>query len=618
MKNLEFLTKPIDSLNMEPFSSFFNRDEGRLSLNGEWKFIYLKEMDDKYLDPSFDIECLDNIKVPSHIEFNNYDIPQYVNMMYPWEGKEDLAIGDIPKVNPVGIYFKDVEIKDLEKEHYLEFEGFESALYLYINGTFVGYTTHNFVTSTFKINDYIKEGNNRIVVILFKYSFASWYTDQDMFRLSGINRPVNLLSLNKIHFIDIHNKSILKDDYETGLFDISFKVSNFTDNTFIYLELLKDDELIIEEKIKVDNEDTSFSKDIEYVLKWSDEDPNLYSLKLVLKDNDEVKDETTLNVGFRRIEIKDGVMYLNNRRLIIRGVNRHEFNCNTGRVMTRELVEQDLKLMKSININAVRTSHYPNVNYFYELCDEYGLIVMDETAIETHGTWGRNIEDKEFTTIPGSNAVYRDFTIARGKGMFERDKNYPCILFLSLGNESYAGKNLEELSNYFKSVDPNRLIHYEGCFHNRKYLHISDITSEMYTPASKIRKYLKKNSNKPFILCEFEHSMGNSTGNFDEYMELLDEFKYYQGGFIWDFVDQGIFKDNRMYYGGDFGEYPNDRNFCANGIIAADRKLTPKVNVVKYYYSNIQFDISKNKVEIINKNSFIDTSYLYFNLELLL
>lgn len=612
MKNLEFLTKPIDSLNIEPFSSFLNREKGRKNLNGKWKFVYLKEMNDKYLDEAFDISSLKEIEVPSHIEFNGYDIPQYVNMMYPWEGKEDLAIGEIPKINPIGIYLKDIEINDLNKDHYLEFEGFESALYLYINGAFVGYTTHNFVTSTFKINEYIKEGKNRLVIVLFKFSFASWYTDQDMFRLSGINRPINLLSLDKIHFVDIHNKSLLMEDYKTGLFDISFKVSNFSDNTFIGIELLYEDNLIIEEQIKVNNTLIDFKREIVNVLKWSDEDPNLYSLKVVLKDNNEVKDEVTMDVGFRRIEIKDNVMYLNNKRLILRGVNRHEFNCEKGRVMDIDLIEQDLKFMKSNNINAVRTSHYPNVNCFYNLCDKYGLIVMDEVAIETHGTWGRNIEDKEYATIPGSNAVYKDFTLIRGKGMFERDKNYPCILFLSLGNESYAGKNLEELANYFRSVDPNRIVHYEGYNHNKKYTHISDIYSEMYTPADKIRKFLKKDKAKPFILCEFEHSMGNSTGNFDEYMELIDEFKNYQGGFIWDFVDQGILKDDRLFFGGDFNEYPTDYNFCANGLIFADRKSTPKVNIVKYYYSNIQFEISKNKIEVINKNNFIDTSNLEF------
>ena len=456
MKNLEFLTKPIDSFNMEPFTSYFHREKGRLSLNGEWKFIYLNEMDDKYLDKDFNISTLDNIIVPSHIEFNGYSDPQYVNTMYPWEGKEDLSIGEIPKNNPIGIYFKDLEINDLTKEHFIEFEGFESALYLYINGSFVGYTTHNFVTSTFKINDYIKEGSNRITVVVFKYSFASWYTDQDMIRLSGINRPINLVSLDKIHFKDIHNKSILKEDYSTGLLDLVFKISTYNDETFIYLELLNDKELLIKEELKVESNVVTFTKELANVLKWSDEDPNLYSLKLVLKANGEVKEETELDIGFRRIEIKNGVIYLNNKRLVIRGVNRHE-------------EEKDIKHLKSINVNAVRTSHYPNLNCFYELCDRYGLIVMDEAAIETHGTWCNDIENKEYASIPGSNIVYRDFTITRGQGMFERDKNHPSILFLSLGNESYAGTNLEELSKYFKSVDPNRLVHYEGCFHNLTY-----------------------------------------------------------------------------------------------------------------------------------------------------
>lgn len=612
MKHLEFLTKPIDSLNIEPFSSYFNRGEKRKSLDGEWKFVYLKEMDDQYLEKDYELNELDTISVPSHIEFNGYDNPQYVNTMYPWEGKENLSIGEIPKNNPVGIYLKDIVIDDLTKDHYLEFEGFESALYLYVNGVFVGYTTHNFVTTTFKINEYIQEGSNRITIVIFKYSFASWYTDQDMFRLSGINRPINLLSLDKISFKDIHNKSILKDDYTTGLLDLTFKFNNYNEETVLKIELLKDDELLVDEEIQIDNFEVSFSKELQNVLKWSDESPNLYSLKLVLEANGEVKEETEINIGFRRIEIKNGVIYLNNKRLVIRGVNRHEFNCDSGRVMTKELVERDIKHLKSINVNAIRTSHYPNINYFYDLCDEYGLIVMDEVAIETHGTWMKNIENKEYASIPGSNIVYRDFTLARGEGMFERDKNHPSILFLSLGNESYAGTNLEELYKYFKKVDPNRLVHYEGCFYNKKYLHISDITSRMYAFPNEIRQYLKKDKVKPFILCEFSHSMGNSTGNFDEYMDLLNEFENYQGGFIWDYVDQGILKDGRLHFGGDFKDYPNDNNFCANGLILANRKDTAKVNTVKYYYSNIKFDISKNKVEIKNKNKFIDTSNLVF------
>lgn len=620
MKNLEFLTKAIDSVNIEPFTSYLDREEKRKSLNGNWKFVYLKNMDDKYLDASLDIESLDNIIVPSHIEFNNFDIPQYVNMMYPWEGKEDLKIGELPKVNPVGIYLKDIEINDLSKEHYLEFEGFESCLYLYINGTFVGYSTHNFVTTTFKINEFIKEGKNRIAAVVFKYSFASWYTDQDMFRLSGINRPVNLVSLDKVHVKDIKVNSLLKSDYTTGILDLEIKLSLYKENLIVRIELLHEDDLVIDEEVKVDKESIGFRKEIDNVLKWSDEDPSLYSLKITLKDEGITKDDITLDVGFRTIEIKNGVMYLNNKRLILKGVNRHEFNCDSGRVMTREIVEQDLKLMKSININAVRTSHYPNVNYFYELCNIYGLIVMDEVAIETHATWNMSDlaeKNKEYLVIPGSNNIYEDFTVARGKGMYERDKNYPCILFFSLGNESHAGKNLEKLYEYFKEVDPYRLVHYEGCFFNHDYLHISDMTSQMYTTPKDIKKYLKKNKDKPFILCEFAHAMGNSNGNFDEYMKLIKDYENYQGGFIWDFVDQGILKDDKIHYGGDFNDYPHDDNFCANGIIFADRTLSPKVNTVKYHYSNIKFDISKNKVEVKNYNNFIDTSYLKFKYELL-
>ena len=613
MKHFDLINKPIDSLNMEKFSSYLNIKEGRNSLNGDWKFIYLKEMDEKYLTKDFNIDKLDNIKVPSHIEFNGYSNPQYVNVMYPWEGKEELLLGEVPKNNPVGIYFKDVDIDDLSKDIYLEFEGFESCLYLYVNGVFVGYSTHNFVTSTFKINDYINKGSNRITLVVFKYSFVSWYTDQDMFRLSGINRPINLLTLDKIHFKDIHNKSILKEDYSTGLFNVIFKLNSYTENTVVQFELLENDNVIIEDTINVDNNEVEYQENINNVLKWSDETPNLYTLNIKLLDSNIIKEEVSMKIGFRRIEIKDGIIYLNNKRLIIKGVNRHEFNCYEGRVMSKEMIEQDIIFMKKNNINALRTSHYPNKNETYELCDKYGIIVMDEVAIETHGTWmNLSIDNKEDRTLPGSNIVYKDFTIRRGEGMYERDKNYPSVLFFSLGNESHAGKNLEALSDYFRNIDKTRIIHYEGCFMNQKYLHISDVYSRMYAKPKAIKKYLKKNKDRPYILCEFSHAMGNSNGNFDEYMNLLDEYPNYQGGYIWDFVDQGIFKDGVMHFGGDFKDYPNDNNFCANGLLLADRSETPKVKTIKYYYSNIQFDISKNKVVIYNKNNFVDTSNLYF------
>lgn len=617
--NIDIITQPIEGINLEEFSAHLNRKINVSSLNGNWKFIYLDEMDDKYLEESFNINDLDDIKVPSHIEFNGYNNPQYVNMIYPWEGKEDLKIGEVPKYNPVGIYFKDIDSVNLFKEIYLEFEGFESCLFLYVNGKFVGYSTHNFTTSKFKLNEYLKEGKNRITVVVFKYSFVSWYTDQDMFRLSGINRPINLLSLDKVHFKDIHNKSILNDDYSSGLLDINFKLNSFTNNTYLQIEVSQNNDVIFNEKLEVNDLNVSFTRKIEQVKKWSDEAPNLYNVSIKLIDNDDIKEEVSLNVGFRRIEIKNGVMYLNNKRLILKGVNRHEFNCIEGRTMSKELIEEDIKFMKKHNINALRTSHYPNSHYVYELCDEYGIIVMDEAAIETHGTWASlECDNKEYVTVPGSKEEYKEFTLSRGRAMYERDKNYPSILFYSLGNESHAGKNLEALSNYFHEVDKTRLVHYEGCFHNKKYLHISDMDSRMYARVNEIRKFLKKSKNKPFVLCEFCHAMGNSLGNFDEYMGLIDEFTNYQGGFIWDFVDQGILKDNKMHFGGDFKDYPNDNNFCANGLLLADRRKTPKVNVVKYYYSNIQFNIFDNKIEVINKNSFIDTAnieFKYFILE---
>ena len=274
MKHLDLLSKPIDRVNMENFSTYLKIKEGRISLNGDYKFIYLKEFDEKYIAKDFDISELDNIKVPSHIEMNGYDKPQYVNVMYPWEGKEDLSLGEVPKNNPLGIYFLDYEFNDLSKDIYLEFEGFESCLFLYVNGKFVGYSTHNYVNSVFKINDYINEGKNRIAIVFYKFGLVSWFSDQDMFRFSGINRPINLLMLDKIHFDDIHNKSILLSDYKTGLLDLSFKVNKYNDNTLINLRMYDSDNLIYEDNINVNNLEVNIKKEFNDIKLWSDEETN--------------------------------------------------------------------------------------------------------------------------------------------------------------------------------------------------------------------------------------------------------------------------------------------------------------------------------------------------------
>ena len=616
--DLSLLNQPLSGVHLEEDVSSldFITEKGtcRTSLCGLWKFVFTDVFEDRYLDPEFDLSASSEIPVPSHHELQGYGKPQYVNLVYPWEGKEHLSYDQLPKKNPCGIYFRDLDFQDDGCDHFLEFEGFESGLYLFVNGEFVGYSTQNFTTSRFLLNPHLKEGKNRIVIVVFKYSFASWLTDQDMFRLSGINRPIHLLSLPKTRIADIRNDSLLDKDNATGLVEVKAKLVHADTNSKVVFILKDGDSVLFREDIAIRNDRACLRKSLQMIHPWSDEDPHLYRMEIRLMTGDQIQESTFLNIGFRRILIVSGVVYLNGKRLIIRGINRHEFNCHSGRCMTSEIAKQDILFCKRNNINAIRTSHYPNIPEFYDLCDIYGILVMDETAIETHGTWAtlNPKENHEYDVLPGSKEIYRDITIARGKAMFERDKNHPCILFWSLGNEAYAGKNLEALSDYFHHTDANRLVHYEGCVHLPIYNHITDLTSYMYPKPYEIGKYLKKHQDKPYILCEYEHSMGNSTGNFDEYVSLKDKYPNFMLGFVWDFVDQGILQDGVMHYGGDYGDYPNNNNFCANGILLADRRETGKSATIRYWYAPIQIQIQKGSFLIENHQSFVSTSKYEF------
>lgn len=618
--DLTLLNKPLFGKNLLWESSyqesFASEKNNRLSLNGEYGFIYDEQgtIDTRALEEDFDFENSEKITIPSHMEFNGYGKPQYCNIQYPWEGKENLSYDMLPKDNPCGIYLKDVNIElDENKDYILEFNGFESALYVYINGIFIGYSTQNYTRSQFRINNALKNGKNRFVFVVFKYSFASWISDQDMWRLSGIHRNVDLLIVDKTHIADLDVPCTLNDDYRTGHFSFKARIENPCENMSMRINLRLKENIIIEKELPF-NKYFKYEENLQNILPWSDETPNLYTLDVELRKSGIAVENTTLQIGFRRIEIKGNQVLLNGKRLILRGVNRHEFKMDTGRVMDRKTIQDDLILMKKNNINTVRCSHYPNNVFLYEECDRLGIYVIDETAIETHGTWMNNPHDENCssTSLPGDDKKYEEITLLRGKGMLERDKNHCSILFWSLGNESYAGENLKALSDYFHGRDKTRLVHYEGCFWNRKYSSISDVESQMYTKPADIRKFLKKHKDKPFMLCEYEHSMGNSTGNMDEYMKLLDEFDNFMLGCIWDFVDQGIKMDGKMFFGGDFNEYPHDDNFCADGILPSDRIPGSKMATVKYNYSPVRITFSSNSFTIVNLRSFSDTNDLEF------
>ena len=620
--NRDLIKQPITGENLVKETSYFEptfiQNPCRTSLNGNWKFVLCDEFDDFYLNENFDISGCNEIKVPSHIELNGYDKPQYTNVMYPWEGKENVAIGEVPKNNNIGIYFKEFYINLEDKDYFIEFEGFEGALYLYVNGKYVGYSTKNYTTSTFSLNNFLKDGKNRITVVLYKYSFISWYCDQDMWTFFGIHRNVNLLVRNKLHIVEIKNTSVLQDNLIDGTVRMEVEISNFVH--FLKLECIfkLKDSVIRKRLYDVKDKNLIIDFDVKDVYSWSDETPTLYTIELVLIHDDIQCETVSFDFGFKKVEIKDGTIYLNGKRLLIKGVNRHEFDARYGRAIPNSSIDEDLINIKNHNFNAIRTCHYPNSNYFYKKCDELGILVMDEAAIETHGTWMHlNLkEDQQFNTLPGSDEKYKAVTVERGLSMYERDKNHTCIFSWSLGNESYVGKNLEALYLSLKEKDNSRFIHYEGCYNSKEFSNISDVYSRMYAKPNEIKAFLRKNHKKPYVLCEFAHSMGNSTGNFDEYIKLFDEFKNFNGGFIWDYMDQGLLVDNKYCFGGDFDDYPNDNNFCANGLVLSSKENTSKITTVKYFYQSLKFDIYMDKVDITNNFRFIDTSNIKFKYEL--
>ncbi len=607
---------------------FLNGKENQVSLNGNWKFIFLNNFNKDvftYLNVNFDITKLDDIKVPSHLEFNGYLKPIYVNTQYPWDGKEQVEIGHAPKNNPLGLFFKEFELDEgISNKIIISIDGFETALYCFVNGEFVGYSEKNFVTTEFDITQFVKKGINRIAFMVFKYSKGSWFLDQDMWRLSGIFRDVNLVIQPFAHIVDIENKSILSENNTTGFFDANIKIDGDISFVKLVYRISFNNDVLIKKEAQIVEPLVNISEKINQVHPWSAEEPNLYRLEVSLVKNNKEIEYTTSNFGFKNISIKNGVIILNGKRLILKGVNRHEFDCNHGRVMSDELIESDIKFLKSHNCNAIRTSHYPNKKSFYDLCDKYGLYVIDEAPIETNGTWlhiNPLNKVKRKNILPGDHEEFNDFVLSKTRSMYERDKNHACIIMWSLGNESYGGKVLKNSYELLKKLDDTRLVHYEGCFQDKKYLDISDVTSEMYSTPKYIEKHFKKIGDgvKPFILCEFEHSMGNSLGNFDEYMALLEKYKSFQGGFIWDFVDQGIYDKNRkiFLYGGDFDDRPNDSSFVADGILFSDRKPTPKVSIMKYNYQDISFKRVDSFIRIKNNNLFCDTSKYYFKLTLL-
>ena len=618
---LEWLANPeIYEVNREKAHSdhTYTTKDGNLrqSLNGTWKFNYTEHPDSRPADfykTDFDVTSFDDIIVPGHIQLQGYDKPQYVNTQYPWEGHEQLVPPQIPKKgNPVGSYVKlfDVDKKLLGKETFISFQGVETAIYVWLNGEFVGYSEDSFTPSEFNITPYLKEKNNKLAVEVYRYSTASWLEDQDFWRFSGIFRDVYLYAVPEIHVRDM--KVIADYDYENGNGILATELDIIGDSDYEIKLTLTD-----KNGIKVYEGNTAnVSASIPDIMPWSAEQPNLYTITAEISSDSEIIETAETKIGFRTFELKDGIMCLNGKRIVFKGINRHEWNAEGGRVVTEDDMLWDIRFMKQNNINAVRTCHYPNNSLWYQLCDEYGIYLIAETNLESHGTWQKMGACEPSINVPASLPEWKEACLDRARSMYERDKNHASVLIWSCGNESYCGDDIAAMADYFHEVDSTRLVHYEGVVWNRKYDHITDMESRMYAKPDEVEEYLKQNTGKPYISCEYMHAMGNSLGGMKLYTDLEDKYEAYQGGFIWDYIDQSLYKDGVLVYGGDFDDRASDYGFCTNGIVYADRTYSPKVSEAKRLYSNIRMSLENGVLTVENRNLFTDTSRYIFKVTL--
>jgi len=591
-----------------------NEMRWRYSLNGNWKFCYSNNptsRPERFYEAEFSCNGWGDILVPGHIQMQGYGKPQYVNTMYPWDGIEHLRPPEISKENnPVGSYVKYFFLPEnmKNKQVYISFQGVETAFYVWLNGEFIGYSEDSFTPAEFDLSPYIKAGENKLAVEVYQRSTGSWLEDQDFWRVSGIFRDVYLYTFPEIHAYDVKINASLEENYTKGNISVDLKL-NSNNGT---------GKLILEDRNGFVIASTSFQLDeiskcqIDTPFLWSAENPYLYNLYIELYNKKgNLVEVVPTKIGFRKFEMINTLMCINGKRIIFKGVNRHEFHHRKGRAIGEEEMLWDIQTLKRHNINAVRTSHYPNQTLWYELCDEYGIYVIDEMNLETHGSWQKMGAVEPSWNIPGNKKEWLPIVMDRAISMYERDKNHPSILIWSCGNESYAGEVILEVSNYFRKEDPTRLVHYEGVFHNREYNDTSDIESRMYAKPVDIEKYLKEAPEKPYISCEYMHAMGNSLGGMHKYIELEQKYEMYQGGFIWDYIDQSIVKKDRygneyFAYGGDFEDRPTDYGFCTNGIVYADRSLSPKMQEVKFLYQDYKLITNKKGVTVKNESLFSD------------
>ena len=593
-----------------------------LSLNGTWKFSWVRKPADRPLDfckSDYDVSQWNDIIVPSNWELQGFGVPIYTDVDYPFPANPPHIPHDY---NPVGSYRRSFTVPDnwQERQVFLHFGGVKSAMYVWVNGMKVGYSQGSKTPAEFNITQYLRKGKNTLGVEVYRWSDGAYLEDQDYWKISGIERDVFLFSIPSVNIRDFFVLGELDEDYENGTLKVAVCVRNSlsetSDRYYVCLELFDADEkpvfkALVRKEIKFSKPEEAeirFEQFVKDPAKWTAETPNLYSLILSLEDNTgKAVEIVSSKVGFRKVEIREEQLLVNGVPVLIKGVNRHEHEPMTGRVVSEEYMIKDIRLMKRFNINAVRTSHYPNVPRWYELCDQYGLYVVDEANIESHGM-GYD-PDRTLGNNPEWKAAHLDRTIS----MVERDKNHPSIIIWSLGNEAGDGVNFRATYDWIKKRDPSRPVQYEQAG-TRSH---TDIVCPMYRQIHHLKEYLRKGlSNRPLIMCEYAHAMGNSVGNLQDYWDFFDKHKQLQGGFIWDWVDQGLFKKNEegeefWAYGGDFGppDTPSDKNFCINGLVFPDRKLHPHIWEVKKVYQYIKVkpvDLKTGKVEISNRYDFIN------------
>ncbi len=610
-----------------------SKSENFLLLNGDWFFKYSERPADRPIDfykNEYNVAAWDKIEVPSNWEYKGYGIPIYVNIPYEFtRNPSPPTIPDDP--NPVASYKRTFNLPAgfQGKEIFVHLGAVKSAFYIWINGQKVGYSEDSKTPAEFNITKYVQTGENTISLEVYRWSDGTWLECQDMWRISGIERDVYLFATPKVHIYDFFIKSGLENYYTDGTFDLEMSVKNYNGIKGSYavtVSLLNkpEDKTIVftqSAELKFKNQASlplSFSTKIKNPRKWTAETPELYTLLIELKDQkNNVLEVLSSKTGFRTSEIKNGLYLLNGKPIKIKGVNRHEHDEFTGHVISEEMMIRDIQLMKQNNINTVRTSHYPNDPRWYELCDQYGLYVIDEANIESHGMG----YDPDKTL--GNNPLYMLSHLDRTQRMLERDKNHVSVIMWSLGNEAGNGVNFDATYDFIKSRDLSRPVHYERAEGGRN----SDLECPMYPPVSYLEEYAEVLRPKPLIMCEYAHAMGNSTGNFQEYWDVIEKNDQLQGGSIWDWVDQGHAKytpEGVKYwaYGGDYGpaDVPSDGTFCLNGLVWPDRTLKPGLSEVKKVYQNIGFKavpFAANRIEIQNKYDFINLNdfTIYWEIE---